>query len=210
MKKQTSSFVPALFAAALLSLASCGGDPAKAYADSVRKDSTERANSKPKFEDVCTGPNAVAVTIKGYKFGMANDFEAEMANFEVKQSSWNLINDSVAELTLKNYTAAELAGERHDNQVDINVEFRAKNGKKIEPGVFTTGSDPDRWVQATMLTAKGKVWFNWLAGMPEVGTVRLNYVDNDKVCGVFALSSEKPENDQIGTVRLNGGFVVGN
>ncbi len=208
MKKHIP-FFPAVIAVALLSLASCGGDKTTDTADSLRKDSTERANNKPKFEDICTAPNAVAVTIKGYKFGMKSDFAAEMANFEVKQSSWNLINDSVAELTLKNYTTAELVGDRQDNQVDINVEFRAKNGKKIEPGTFTTGSDPDRWVQATMLTAKGKVWFNWLAGMPEVGSVKLNYVGDDKVCGVFALSSEKPENDQIGTVRLNGGFVAG-
>ena len=99
---------------------------------------------------------------------------------------------------LKNYTTAELVGDRKDNQVDINVEFRAKNGKKIEPGTFTTGSDPDRWVQATMLTAKGKVWFNWLAGMPEVGNVKLNYVGDDKVCGVFALSSEKRRMIRLG------------
>ncbi|MEO5641712.1 MAG: hypothetical protein ABIQ40_19820 [Bacteroidia bacterium] len=209
MKKITLSIVPALFAAALLSLASCGGNKENHVADSLRDDSIAKANSAPKFEAICTTPNAVSVTIKGYKFGMANDFEAEMENFEVKQSSWNLINDSVAEMTLKNYTSAELVGDRKDNQVDINVEFRAKHGKKVEPGTFTTGSDPDRWVQATMLTAKGKVWFNWLAGMPEVGTVKLNYVGKDKACGVFALSSEKPENDQIGTVRVNGGFVVG-
>jgi hypothetical protein len=210
MKLNTFSLVPAMIAATLLSLASCGGNKENHTADSLRDDSIAKANSKPKFEDICTGPNAVAVTIKGYKFGMANDFEAEMANFEVKQSSWSLVNDSVAMMTLKNYTATELVGDRKDNQVDINVEFRGKNGKKIEAGTFTTGSDPDRYVQATMLTAKGKVWFNWLAGMPEVGSVKLNYVGDDKVCGVFALASEKPDNDQIGTVRLNGGFVVGN
>lgn len=211
MKRNTFSLFSTLLVISVVSLASCGGAKGSENTDSSKNDSaaTKVEAPKPKFEDVCTGSNALSLTIKGYKYSMKGNFVCEMANFEVKQSTWNLTSDSTATLKLMNYTSSELVGDRKENQIDIECELYGRNGKKIEPATFTTSSGKDYYVQTTMLTSKGKVWFNWLAGMPEVGTVKLNFVGSDNVCGTFALASEKPDNDMIGTVRLNGNFVVG-
>jgi hypothetical protein len=208
MKK---SILPlAACAAMLFSFSSCGSGSATNANDST-PDSVTDAPKAPevKFEDVCKEGNGMALTIKDYKYGMSGKYAFETGNFEVKESSFRMLNDSAAELRLMNYAASELVGERKDEQVEILAKLYARNGKKIGPGVYPKGaSDKDMWSQVTMTTAKGTVYFNWLMGMPESGNVVLDYVSSDQACGKFELSAEKPDNEQIGTVRLNGKFSV--
>lgn len=208
MNKQITRITAMLLLAA--GITSCGDKKAEGEEG---KDSTATVEEKPApaFADVCKDENAMTMTIKGYGYGMSDKkYAYETTNFEVKQSSWTMKTDSTATLKLSNYTAADLVGDRKDDQVDIMVEFRAKGGKKIEAASFVNGDYQSPMnCTTTMITAKGTVYFNWLAGMPESGNVKLNFVDADHVCGSFTLAAEKPDSDMIGTVRLNGTFKVG-
>ena len=56
------------------------------------------------------------------------------------------------------------------------------------------------------MTSDGEVWFNWVDGMPAQGTVTIEYASSSEICCTFAMAVEKPDSDQIGTVRLNGFF----
>lgn len=210
--KRTFSLLAVAGISAAFTFSSCGGGD-KTGSDSMKNDSApakEEEAPKPKFADVCKEGNAIAITIKDYKYGMSGKYAFETGNYEVKNSSFNMVNDSTAELMLMNYTPQELVGDRRDDQVDVKVTFYTRHGKKIQPGVYPKGaSDKDMFSSVTMNTAKGTVYFNWVLGMPEAGNVTLNFADGNKACGAFALSAEKPESDMIGTVRLNGTFKVG-
>ncbi|MBN1187404.1 MAG: hypothetical protein JXB49_34325 [Bacteroidales bacterium] len=160
--------------------------------------------------DVCTLDNKIAITIKGYGYGMSDKkYEYLDTNFNVVQSTWKIKNDSVAELKLSNYKMEELVGDRKDNQVDIVVELRAKNGNSLKPATYPYMEyQEDFNSSVTMNTAKGTVYFNWVMGMPEQGDVTIDFIDDNNVCGSFALNVEKPESETIGVVRLNGTFKV--
>ena len=45
-------------------------------------------------------------------------------------------------------------------------------------------------------------------GMPEQGTITIEQITDEKICGNFNLNVDDPKSDQIGTVRLNGKFSV--
>jgi hypothetical protein len=211
MKKNFSLLAAAMFTAAAFTFVSCGDDGGKPVNDSTKDSMAVKEEPKgPEFSEVCKDGNKISMTIKGYKYGMSGNYAFETANFEVKQSTWNMKNDSTAELKLSNYAAADLVGDRKDNQVDIMIELHTKGGKKIGPGTYGYQDyDSGMYSMVTMQTAKGTVYFNWVADMPEQGNVILNYGDNSKACGSFALAVEKPTSEQIGTVRLNGAFQVG-
>ena len=128
--------------------------------------------------------------------------------FEVKNSQYDWINDSTATLKLSNYDPKDLVGARTENQIDINIELNARNGKKLEPGVYKYHDyESGFWSRVTMTTAYGTVWFNWTMGMDESGSVTLEYADKDNICGTLSLNNEKPEDPMIGIVRINGTFV---
>jgi len=189
---------------------SCSGEKKEETTKETTDSTVVKDEPKASFADMCKDENAMIVTIKDYKYQMKGKYAFETPNFEVKQSSWTITSDSTAELKMSNYAATDLVGDRKDEQVDILVSFRAKGGKKIEIGTYTNQSyDAPYNCTTTMMTSKGLVYFNWLMGMPESGTVTLNYIDNESVCGSFTLAAEKPESEMIGTVRLNGTFKVG-
>jgi hypothetical protein len=210
-----------LLAPALLltvfTLGSCGDDHDREERDSLRRDSIMRdsimrdsitkAEAKSPFETMCTGASQFALTIKNYKFQMDGDYAFETGNFDVKQSNIEWTNDSNAVITLKNYSSGDLVGDRKNDQVDIVIELNARHGKKIGPGTYKhSATDLDYSSFTTMTTSKGKVFFNWKIGMDEQGAVTIDYIEADKACGSFNLAVEKPDNGQIGVVRLNGSF----
>lgn len=199
--------LPAL-AATVLMMASCGGNGTDGNADSMNKDSASN-EVKKSFVDACKDGNKIAMTIKGYKYGMSGDFAYETANFEVKNATFHMMNDSTAEMTLSNYKPEELVGERKDDQIDINCEFYAIGGKKLAGSTFTYMDYKDNLsCTITMMTSKGKVYFNWLDGMADQGGATIYFAEDGKACGTFQLAVEST-NDQVGTVRLNGTFKVG-
>jgi hypothetical protein len=201
---------PTLLLAAL-SISSCG-DGESNDGDSANNDSVV-VNEEPKssYENICSGASSIAITIKDYKYQMSADYAFETGNFDVKQSNIEWTNDSNATITLKNYASGDLVGDRKDDQVDIVIELYARHGKNIEPATYKhSATEMDYSSFTTMTTSKGKVYFNWVLGMDEQGSVKIDYIEGDQACGSFNLAVEKPDNGQIGTVRLNGKFNTAN
>lgn len=189
---------------------SCGGEKAEEKKEEG-KDTTAKVEEAPAptFEEICKDTNAIAVTVKDYKYGMKGKFQFETGNFTVKQSSWNMTSDSTAELRLMNYAANELVGDRKPEQIDIVVQLTTKGGTKLGQGSYPYMEYKNNMSSSvTMTTSGGTVYFNWLAGMPEQGNVNIDYAGEDGICGSFALAVEKPDSEMIGIVRLNGKFVV--
>ncbi len=195
----------------MLSLTVACGDKSGDKTDKkTGPDSAATPEVKDDFAEKCKSGNAISVTIKDYGYQMKGKYSFETGNFEVKQSSWMMLNDSTAVMKLSNYTAEELVGDRKDEQVDILVKLSSKKGKKIEAGAYPYQKyESDLSSGVNMITSKGTVWFNWVADMPEQGNVMIDYASKDKACGSFMLAVEKPGNDMIGTVRLNGTFKIG-
>lgn len=163
------------------------------------------------FATACTMENKMAVTVKGYEYDTDNKkpINFDITDFVVKNSTWTLVNDSTAELSLFNYTAEEATPKQKNDQVEIRVKFLARKGKKIGPGVYPhSDSQADITSITNVITNNGKVYFNWSAGMPDVGTVTLNCADKKGVCGEFKLASDEPKTKWIGTVKVNGTFKV--
>lgn len=193
-----------LFAA--LAISSCDASGGSSENDTTKSDSVAVEAPKATFADMCKDASKIGVTIKGYKYQMSGDYEFA-GDFNVKETKLTWNNDSSATLVLKNYASSELVGDRKDDQIDIMVELMSRHGKKIGPGTYNhTDYDADFSSSTTMMTSKGKVWFNWVAGMDKQGFVQLNFIEGDQACGSFSLSVEKPDSDQIGTVRINGSF----
>jgi hypothetical protein len=177
---------------AVFALASCGG------AKETKED------EKP----VCEGKNEIAMTIQDYYYSMSDTLVYTTPEFEVKSSSYSWVNDSTVILVLSNYEPKDLTGERQEDQIDLNIEINARNGKKLEPGFYGYHAyDSGLWSRVTMTTAYGTVWFNWNMGMAEQGGVTIEYVGKDAMCGTLALNVEEPESPMIGIVRVNGTFV---
>ncbi|MBK6833836.1 MAG: hypothetical protein IPG89_05990 [Bacteroidetes bacterium] len=215
MKKITFNFLMPALACALI-FTSCGNKN-EANGETAASDSTKTEEpakvEEPTvdFATACTMENKMAVTVKGYEYDTDNKkpINFDIADFVVKNSTWNLKTDSTAELSLFNYTAEEATPKQKNDQVEIRVSFIARKGKKIGPGVYNhSDSQADITAITNVITNNGKVYFNWSAGMPDVGTVTLSCANKDGVCGEFKLASDSPETKWIGTVKVNGTFKV--
>ncbi len=193
MKKQTII----LMLLGAFALASCGGSSNK------NNGSTEE-DQKP----VCEVSNEIAITVQDYYYSMKDTLVFTTPKFEVKNSEFQWINDSTVSLKLSNYEPKDLQGERSESQIDLNIELRARKGKKLEPGYYGYHDyESGMSSSVTLTTAYGTVWFNWFSGMPDQGGITVEHVSKDAVCGKLALNVEKPDSPTIGIVRVNGTFV---
>ncbi len=182
--------------AIIFGLYSCGG-------------TNDNDNNNEKVEEpVCEVENAITVAVQDYYYSMSDTLVFNTSNFEIKESVYTWINDSTITLKLSNYTIEDIVGARTPEQVDINIEINARNGQKLEPGYYGYHAyETGKWSRVTLTTAYGTVWFNWVMGMPEQGGVTIEYIGKDAICGTLALNNEKPEDEMIGIVRVNGTFV---
>lgn len=157
---------------------------------------------QPTFNDVCTAPTDVFLQVENYEYGLTESFTYNGA-FEVKRSQWTVLTDSTAELKLYNYDLGEDTG----NNLDIYVMLNAKNGNTLTPEIYPYQDwENNYWAKVNVISPKGTVWFNWVMGMPDQGNVQIDYLDKDHVCGKFMLEVNKPDNNTIGHVVLNGSF----
>ncbi|OFY34858.1 MAG: hypothetical protein A2W91_04405 [Bacteroidetes bacterium GWF2_38_335] len=207
--KKQKNMKKVLFYSAIIALAifTACGDKKEDKKGGETKDTTKTEE----VVDLCTYENAITMVVKGYKYQMKGDVNIEIAKFEAKQSIVTTLNDSTIEVKMSNYTQEELVNKQNDaEQIDILVTFRAKNGKKIEAGVYKYNDyQSDIYASANIIViGKGTVWFNWVMGMPEQGTITIEQITDEKICGNFNLNVDDPKSDQIGTVRLNGKFSV--
>lgn len=202
----TTKTFASLCAAVLLSasVVSCGS---KTSADTKEVASTEVKSGD--YAGSCTKDTKISVFISDYKYQTKEKetIKYDAANFEVKQSTWRMLNDSTAELSLLNYTNDERAVGRTDKQVEIKAKFGGKKGNKIGKGTYGyMAYKTGLYSQVTINMLKGKVWFNG----SDQGNVIIDYCDKDHVCGSFDLMVDKPDNPTIGTVKLSGNFKVEN
>jgi hypothetical protein len=161
------------------------------------------------FSGECRSGNSLAVKIKNFKPGMLGKFELDTKNFEVRQTFFNITSDTSAELMLLNYEITDPEKNRADNEIDLRVKFFTRNGKKMKTGIYYASSENEYWCIPCIWTSKGPVYFNWIRGMKEVGYVSLDHIGNGRACGSFALASEHPDTDLVGTVKLSGTFKAG-
>jgi hypothetical protein len=179
---------------AAFALVSCGG-------------ATEEKKTE-EVKPVCEIENSIAITVQDYYYSMSDTLVYNTPEFEVKASDYKWINDSTISLKLSNYEVKDLVGSKSEDQMDINIEINARNGEKLEPGYYGYHAyDTGKWSRVSLITAYGTVWFNGVPEMEERGGVTIEYVSKDAICGTLALNVDKPENDMIGIVRINGTFV---
>lgn len=169
---------------------------------------SDNENDQNKAQSQCKGGNEIAVEIRGYEYGMSiDDFEFDAPVFEVKQVDYRYENDSNATIKLMNYSEEDVAEGRKPQFVDINIDLRAKDGAKLRQGQYKYNDyDCQLWSRVTLITDAGIVWFNWVMGMPSQGYVEIKHICPDEVCGKLNLNVEKPEDANIGIVKVNGTF----
>lgn len=156
----------------------------------------------PTFEETCQSATDVFLQVEGYEYGLSEAFTYN-GKFDVKRSQYVVLNDSTAELKMYNYDLGEDTG----NNLEIYVKLNAKNGNVLNAENYAYQDwESNYWSKVNIISPKGTVWFNWVSGMPEQGTVKIDFVDADHVCGNFMLEVNKPENNTIGHVVLNGSF----
>lgn len=195
-----------LFVFALIT--ACGGKKEEEKKTEGSEDKKEVAEEK-KEENTCSMENKIKFSVDKYKYNTKGDLKVD-GDFEVK-STWyeDKSTDKMQSYTiyLANYENARSSSPSKDSEMVIEVKITAKNGKKIEPKDYPHSGDGDYLSFTVINTTKGKVYFNWLAGMPRQGTVIIDNIDaKGNICGVFRLKVDKPENDKIGTVVLEGNF----
>ncbi|HAI77203.1 MAG TPA: hypothetical protein DCM08_13260 [Microscillaceae bacterium] len=199
---------------AVVVFARCGGGGK----DEVKsKDGAEASKTETKKAAECTPNQNLTFLVKGYKFGMKGDFAFD-GKFEVKKA-WFVPGKGTytengkttptekVEVYLANYETADKNTPAKDEEMLIKFTLYAK-GVKLEPQSYKKGTQGTYYASIDIETTKGKVYFNWLAGMPEEGNIVVTSFDGNKLCGEIKLKVDKPTDDKIGTVALNGTFYA--
>lgn len=209
MKSKTIANLCVLFLIGT-TITSCGGKKEESTKETTTTTTTETTTTETKegdFAGSCTSDSKINVLIENYRYGVKDVVKYAAPNFEVKQATWNLMNDSTAELSLCNYTNEERAAGRTDGQVEISAKITAKKGKKIVSGTYGyMDYESGMAAMVTLNTEKGKVYFNG----NDQGNLTITYFDKKHVCGTFDLAVDQPDNKTVGTVKLNGTFKVEN
>ena len=196
MKRKFLLFMP--IAATSLLLIACGG------AEESTETTEDTTEVVPTFADQCTGENDIDFKVERYGYQYDSMYVAD-TKIEVVRSTWEMKNDSVAELNLYNFE--EGAADTTSNY-QISATLRTHNGVVIGPGQYpySGGYQDDYALSITINNSLGKVYFNWAAGMPEQGTLDLTFADKDGACGSFNLEVNRPESTTYGHVVLKGSF----
>lgn len=201
MKKQ---FIYATIAIFSFVMVSCGGaeEASTEEGGEATLEETAEEAPAPTFDDICTEETAIFLQVENYEYGLTEPF-THNGPFEVKRTQYTMLTDSTAELKLYNYDLGEDTG----NNLDIYVMLNAKNGNTLTAEMYPYQDwENNYWSKVNIISPQGTVWFNWVAGMPDQGTVAIDYIDKDHVCGKFILEVNKPDNTTIGHVVLNGSF----
>ena len=184
-----------LVIACVFALVSCGG-------------ASDEKKTEEVVKPVCEVENSFSVTIQDYHYAMSDTLVFDAPNFEVKASEYTWLDDSTLSVKLSNYTIEEVLGYQEPAQLDISFILSARQGKKLDAGYYGYNDYPSgQYCQVSLHTAYGEVWFNRLPEMPEEGGITIEYLSEDDICGTFALNVEKPDDEYIGIVKLNGTFV---
>jgi hypothetical protein len=215
MKKLSLYFSLMLVVAVFARCGSGGKDEAKSK-DGAEASKTETKTEKKKAAE-CTPNQNLTFKVKGYKFGMEGDFvfdgkfEVKKAWFEPGKGTYTEKGKTVpvdkVDVRLANYDPTENSNPTKDGDILIKFTLYAKDGK-LEPQTYKKGTMGKYYTTIDIHTTKGIVYFNWTADMPEEGNIDVTNFDGNKLCGEIKLKVDKPTDDKIGTVALNGTFYA--
>lgn len=201
-------FIYLTLAIPLIGMVSCGGAEETSTSEDGEASTEETTEEvveeevQPTFEEICTAATDIFLQVEDYEYGLTEAFTYN-GTFEAKRTQWTVLTDSTAELKIYNYDLGEDTG----NNLEIFVALNAKNGNLLSPAQYPYQDwENDFWAKVNVIAPQGTVWFNWVSGMPDQGTVQIDYVDKDHVCGQFILEVNQPDNNTIGHVVLNGAF----
>lgn len=181
-----------LIASVSLLLASCGGkqktdDSAASQNECVKESSLSLFVDKKDLKD-----NKTFITVD--------------SAFKINDEKFVFVNDSTAEIKVKGISKLASGA---DNDVVVEVSLFAKNGKTLQAGIYKNMDfESDLFSKVSLKTNAGTIWFNWATGMPDPGAVKINQIDRNSVCGSVQLNVDKPDNNSIGVVKLNGNFFI--
>lgn len=197
-----------LLSSSILFLASCGGSSEESTNQKTDSTATEPLEG-PTFESTSNQETNLNLSIQNYHFGGAGDeFNFTPSSFTITSSEWNMKNDSTGVLKMSNYTKEEIADGLKDEHAEIKIEFITRNGNLLSAGEYKDGTFEPFAAKTTITTNKGTTYFNWVKGMPETGTVTINYVDSNNICGEINMSSDNKDVLYIGVVSLSGTFKI--
>ena len=203
-------------------LIQCGGSTKDENStDTTKKENTKSEQTASTTNDkveACVQEQNINCKVNAYKFQMKGEFTFD-GKFEVKKA-WYVLGegsytengktDKVEKMTiyLANYDNAEKDAPAKDGEMKIETILYAR-ATKLVAGIYEhSGSGVPLYSGTKILTNKGSVYFNWIAGMDKQGSVNIKGIDGKAVCGAYNLKVDKADNDMIGTVILNGSFYA--
>jgi hypothetical protein len=199
-----------------LFLIHCGGNTNN---NNSTSDSTQKGKDKPeKKAEACVNKQDINFKVKDYKYQMKEPFAFD-GKIDVKKA-WYVLSDGkyfengkedkVEKMTiyLANYDGAEKTKPSKEGEMMIETTLYARATKLIAGVYEHSGSGIPLYSSTKIITTKGEVYFNWLAGMEKQGKVEVKVMDGKVVCGEYSLKVDKIDSDMIGFVSLNGTFYA--
>ncbi len=180
-------------------LFSCGGN---------KKPDSNENNTNETNQNECVKDTKISLFVSKAGLKDSKSFVTANNTFNVQKQQYVLINDSTAEIKINGITKLKSGA---NNEVTIEIALYAKKGTKLNYGIYKNMDfDSNRFAKVSIKTDLGNIWFNWSSGMPDPGAVNIHQISSDMVCGSVNLNVEKPDNQSIGVVKLNGNFYISN
>jgi len=175
-------------------LASCGGNQ-----QAGSSDSNSAGNE-------CVKETSLSLFVDKKELKDNTTFITADSVFKIIDQKFIFINDSLAEIKLSG--VSKLASGA-DKDVIVEISLQAKNGKTLHAGIYKNMDfESDYFAKVNLKTDAGTIWFNWATGLPDPGAVKIHQIDRNSVCGSVHLNVDKPDNNSIGVVKLNGDFYI--
>ena len=191
---KTKIIILFLIVSVSLLLASCGGNQ-----QAGSSDSNSAGNE-------CVKETSLSLFVDKKGLNDNKAFATADSVFKINKQEFVFVNDSVAEIKLSG--VLKLAS-GDDNDVVVEISLQAKNGNTLQAGIYKNMDfESDYFAKVNLKTSAGTIWFNWATGMPDPGAVKIHQIDRKSVCGSVHLNVDKPDNNSIGVVKLNGNFYI--
>lgn len=191
---KTKIIILFLIVSVSLLLASCGGNQ-----QAGSSDSNSAGNE-------CVKETSLSLFVDKKGLNDNKAFATADSVFKINKQEFVFVNDSVAEIKLSG--VLKLAS-GDDNDVVVEISLQAKNGNTLQAGIYKNMDfKSDYFAKVNLKTSAGTIWFNWATGMPDPGAVKIHQIDRNSVCGSVHLNVDKPDNNSIGVVKLNGNFYI--
>ncbi len=187
------------FAAVFIAMTSCGGG----------KKPNSKNNDTVSVASLCAGESSLMFEIHMEQSQRRNAVHRLYGKLDIARSEFKFLGDTLLRIVLTDSSAISSDHTLPDQSVLIHIDLVAQQGKKLKAGVYPYMKfGESHYCRVSISVARSVFWFNWVSGMPEPGFVNLDYLSGNQVCGKVDLNVNKPDNRNIGTLRLKGNFTV--